>query len=106
MVIIVINMVSYKIRYCDSLISKAIGFMFSFNPEEVLVFRFKKEKRRSLHMFFVFFNINVIFLDKDKKMVEKTRLKPFSVYTSRKKVMYIIEMPEGCDKKVLKDIRL
>ncbi len=93
-----------KIKYCDSLLSKAFGFMFSFKPNKILVFRFDREKIRSLHMFFVFCNLDVLFLDKNKRVVEIARLKPFTIYTPKHKTKYIIEMPEGFIKK--KKIRL
>ena len=89
-----------KVEYCDSMISKAFGFMFSFNPDKILVFRFDKEKIQRLHMFFVFCNLDVFFLDKNKRVVERTRLKPFSLYTSRKKAKYIIEVPKRYHNKI------
>lgn len=78
--------------------------MFSFKPKKILVFRFDKEKVRSLHMFFVFCNLDVIFLDNNKKIVETAKLRPFSIYTPKYKSKYIIEMPEGYGKNLLKKI--
>ena len=81
----------YKI--CKSAWSKARGLMFS--RKKNLVFVFNKEKRISLHMLFVFFSIDVLFLDKNKRIVEiKKNFRPFSFYTSKEKAKYVIELVE------------
>ena len=54
--------------------------------------------RSSLHMFFVFFPIDVLFLDKDKKIIEiKRNFKPFSFYKSKEKAMYVVEITSAHD---------
>ena len=59
------------------------------------MFVFKKEKIIPLHMLFVFFPINVLFLNKNKKIVEiKNNFKPFTFYTPKNKAMYIVELTE------------
>jgi len=74
-------------------ISKAIGLMFSMNPKN-LIFIFKKEKIVPLHMFFVIFPIDVLFLDKNKKVVDmKENFRPFTFYTPKAKAKYVIELP-------------
>lgn len=79
-----------KIKTCKNIFSKARGLMFS--RKKNLLFVFKDERRRSLHMMFVFFPIDVYFLDKDKRVVEVKRLGPFEFYTSKKKAKYILEI--------------
>ncbi len=79
--------------------SKALGLMFAMNPKN-LVFYFKKEKIIPLHMFFVLFPIDVLFLDKNKKVVEiKENFRPFTCYTPRAKAKYVIELSKGAVKK-------
>lgn len=52
----------------------------------------------SIHMLFVFYPINVIFLDSNKKVVDiKKRLRPFTFYSPKKKAKYIIELPIETD---------
>ena len=76
-------------------ISKAIGLMFSMNPKN-LVFIFKKERIVPLHMFFVIFPIDVLFLDKNKRVVElKENFRPFTSHTPKAKSKYVIELPKG-----------
>ena len=78
---------------CTSTWSKARGLMFSRKKD--LMFVFKKEKIIPLHMFFVFFPIHVLFLNKNKKIVEiKNNFKPFTFYTPKNKAMYIVELTE------------
>ncbi len=79
-----------------SVFSKAIGLMFSKRIiDKGLVFVFDKQMKVDLHMFFVFFPIDVIFLDEDKKVVDlKKEFRPFTIYLSKEKAKYIIELPE------------
>jgi uncharacterized membrane protein (UPF0127 family) len=82
-------------KLCKSKFSKARGLMFRLNPK-ALVFVFEKEKIVALHMLFVFFPIDVLYLDKKKKVVEiKEKLMPFSFYTPKKKSSYVMELPAG-----------
>lgn len=84
---------------CESVSSKARGLMFrdkSYAEDHCLIFPFNEEKYQSLHMFFVFFPIDLIFLDGDFKVVEiKRRFSPFTVYNSERKSKYVIELPQG-----------
>ena len=51
-------------------------------------------------MVFVFYPIDVLFLDKNKIVVDKKEnFKPFAFYKSRKKAMYAAEMPNKTIKK-------
>ena len=79
---------------CSSVFSKAKGLMFSFPINDfAIVFPFKKEKKLSLHMFFVFFAIDVLFLNKKGIVVDlKEKFLPFALYTS-KKASTVIELP-------------
>ena len=86
---------SSKYRLCKSSLSKSLGLMFRAKPES-LVFVFKDEKIIPLHMFFVFFPIDVLYLNKKKQVVEiKKDFKPFTFHTPRKKALYVVELPAG-----------
>ncbi|MBN2458660.1 DUF192 domain-containing protein [Candidatus Woesearchaeota archaeon] len=86
-----------KAKPCTSIGSKALGMMFRLKrPKEALIFIFDNEKRADLHMLFVFFPIDVLFLDKDKKVVDiKKDFKPFTYYSPKAKAQYVIELPIG-----------
>jgi uncharacterized membrane protein (UPF0127 family) len=84
-----INLKDFKI--CKSTLSKAIGLMFS-KPRN-LVFAFGREEKISLHTFFVFFPIDIIFLDEKKRVIERAQMRPFTFYTSKEKARYVVEIP-------------
>ena len=84
---------------CSTIWSKFLGLMFLKIPK-VLIFKFSKEHKISLHMLFVFFPIDVLFLDKNKKTVDiKENFRPFTFYTSKEKALYAIELQKGTIKK-------
>lgn len=71
--------------------------MFRFRkPDFGLVFDFDKEQLTPLHMWFVFFPIDVLFLDKNNKVVDiKKNFKPFAYYSPKAKSKYVVELPVG-----------
>ena len=85
------------IRFCLTPLSQSHGLMFSgFINDKALIFDFQKSRRINLHMFFVFFPIDIIFLDSRKKVVElKTGFMPFTLYKSVKKARFLIECSAG-----------
>lgn len=89
--------VASKVRFCNSIFSKAIGLRFKFNfKDEAYIFSFKKSTIALMDMFFVFYPIDVVFLDKDKNIIEiKERFLPFAFYESKNKANYIIELENG-----------
>lgn len=91
--------ISKKEKHLQSNTEKAKGLMFSIKPK-TLIFHFEKPRKVSLHMLFVFFPIDLMFLDKNKKVIElKENFLPFSFYTSEKKCKYLIETNKGAIKK-------
>ena len=97
--------ISKNAKICKSIFLKTMGLMFSKKPKP-LIFIFKKEKIVPLHMFFVFYPIDVLFLNKNKIIVEKKEnFKPFTIYIPKKKAMYVIELPKNTIKKTRIEIR-
>lgn len=85
-------------KCCKSIFAKTIGLMFS--KLKPLIFIFEKEKIIPLHMLLVFYSIDALFLDKNKKIVEiKEDFRPFRFYTPKNKAMYVIELPNEIIKK-------
>ncbi|MBS3105537.1 DUF192 domain-containing protein [Candidatus Woesearchaeota archaeon] len=86
---------------CNDIFSKFIGLMLSKkNKKKALILKFAGERIISLHMLFVFYPIDVLFLDKNKIVVDKKEnFKPFRFYKSRKRAMYAVELPRGTIKK-------
>jgi len=85
---------SKNAKICENIFSKAFGLMFS--KKKSLIFIFNEEIINPLHMFFVFFPIDVLLLDKNKKVVDmKINFKPFSIYFPKNKAKYILELSNG-----------
>ncbi len=90
------KIIAENTRICGDIFSKFMGLMLSKKQEKALVFEFEKEKSISLHMFFVFYSIDVLFLNEGKIVVDKKEsFRPFTLYKSRKKAMYAVELPNG-----------
>ena len=88
------TVISNNAKICKNIFSKSLGLIFS--KSKSLIFVFKKEKIVPLHMFFVFFSIDVLFLDKNKIVVEKKEnFRPFSFYNPKNKSKFVIELPKG-----------
>ena len=90
-----------KTRVAKSLFSQFKGLMFERKKsfDYALVFVLPRESRiaASIHTFFVFFPIDVVFLDGKKKVAEIVHaLQPFTpLYAPKEKTAYFIELPEG-----------
>ena len=92
-----------KIEICKTWFSKFRGLMFS--KKRNLLFVFKKEKIIAIHMLFVFFPINVIYFDKNKKETARVKAYPFSILKPRK-AKYIFEAAEEVGPDFLKNIQI
>ena len=98
------TMLAENAKICENIFSRTLGLMFS-KKNKSLIFIFKKEKIIPLHMFFVFYPIDVLFLNKNKIVVEiKGNLKPFTLYNPKKKSKYILELPKNTIKKTKTEI--
>lgn len=84
---------------CRSGWSKFRGLMFS--RKHTLVFVFEKDRLVQLHMLFVFFPIDVLYLDNNQRVIEvKNDLRPFTFYSPKNKARYVVEIPERTGIKV------
>lgn len=76
---------------CRNIWQKARGLMF--RKQSDMIFIEKEEKYIPLHMFFVFYPIDVVYLNKKKEVVElKGGFPPFTVYFPKKKAQYVLEL--------------
>jgi uncharacterized membrane protein (UPF0127 family) len=97
---IALDTLADEIRFCKGL-GTARGLMFSPPRDLALVFLFRKTRRVSLHMFFVRFPIDVLYLDEIGTVLEiKRNFRPWSVYRPRCKCRSLIECPAGCTRDV------
>ena len=85
------RIISKKEKYCNNIFSQGLGLMFSRKKNLVMVF--KKPMKIRLHNFFVFYPIDVLVLDENKKVIEiKRNFKPFTFWNSEKKGKYLVEL--------------
>ncbi len=88
-----------QVRIADSQWKRFLGLMFEKKENHTygLVFDFGRLSRRSasVHMLFVFFPIDLVFLDESKRVVDiKRGFQPFSLnYTPKEKSRFLIELP-------------
>ncbi len=87
--------IASKAVFRKSHLSKALGLMFRFKvSDEAHIFFFEEERIIPLHMLFVFTPIDVLFLNKNRRVVEmKKRLAPFTFFKPSVKAMYVVEIP-------------
>ncbi len=88
-------------KILTTIFQKAIGLMFHKKIKDIgYIFVFEEPRKIDLHMFFVFFPIDVLFLSKEKKVIEtKENFRPFTFYYSNNKAYYVIELPNKKIKK-------
>ncbi|MGM5481196.1 MAG: DUF192 domain-containing protein [Nanobdellota archaeon] len=91
------EVLSSNVRLCNSLWKKATGLMFRWpDPDFAFIFHFRRNRFISVTMLFVFYPIDVLFLDQHGVVVEmKSRLKPFRHYHTLEKARTFIELPVG-----------
>lgn len=86
---------TFNVDVCSSFISHLIGFMFRFPKNDGLLFIFNKEKFITLHTFFVFRKLDIIYLNKNKKIIKILKnVFPFTFYIPPVKCKYILELKD------------
>jgi uncharacterized membrane protein (UPF0127 family) len=77
-------------------LSANVGLMFRsyLKKGESLTLELPK-KRIEIHTFFVFFPIDLFFLDEDFRVIEKASMKPWRIYLPKKNARYLLEANKG-----------
>lgn len=88
---------SLDVSVRDTVFGKFRGLMFSKKPKnDGLLFVFAEEAAVSLHMLFVFFPIDVVYVNKEKKIVDiKKNLRPFQPLILGPPSKYILELNDA-----------
>ncbi len=87
-----------EVKRCDSMFSRASGLMFRFplKAGHAYLFPFDPPQRPWIHMLFVFFPIDMIFLDENNKVVHLEEAKPFQLrIVPRADTIILLELPPG-----------
>ena len=87
-----------QLDFADSFVSRLMGLMFRKDPENGLILKLPSSRNRrgsAIHMFFMRFPLDIIFLDDDKKVVDMVSIRPWKTYTPRSPAKYVVELEEG-----------
>jgi uncharacterized membrane protein (UPF0127 family) len=89
-------------KWLNNVFSQSLGAMFRKKISRALIFPLKKEARASasIHMFFVFTPLTVLWVNSEKIVVDKGLAKPFRTYTPTDDAKYVIELPPSAFNKV------
>lgn len=89
--------IAKSVEFAKSPLKQMLGLMFRkcISPDYSMIFVLKKKSHVAIHMLFVFFPIDVIFLDDEKNVKGFFRLKPWSGFKAMNDIMYVIEMNAG-----------
>lgn len=84
-----------NVETADSLLSQTRGLMFrrSIPDDYALAFRFRRAKTRDVHMLFVLFPIDVVWVV-DGRVRRIERLQPWTGY-ARERSDLLVELPAG-----------
>ena len=87
------KLISARVKLCSTFFSRFRGLMLSkkLGKNECLIL----ENASDIHMLFVFQSIDVVWLDKNKKVIsKKENIKPFAfLIKPETKAYYVIELP-------------
>ena len=86
-----------RIKYCDTFLTQLRGFTLrqSLTREEGLVLVGRRDSRidSSIHMFFVSFDLSVIWINSDMQIVDKVLAKSWKpAYFSKQPAKYVLEI--------------
>ena len=90
------SVIATRSKIIDSVLGRSIGLMFSPPTAAAMVLKFPSDSPVKLHMFFVFFPIDVILVSKRSRVVELVEgFAPFTTYSARQKSTFVVEVPSG-----------
>jgi hypothetical protein len=87
-----------KVELADTFWRRFRGLMFrrNFRRGQALLFKLAKSGRYGIHMFFVRFPIDLLYLSQDFVVVDIRReLGPWRIHRPKVKASYIVELPAG-----------
>ena len=87
-------------KYCENILPRAKGLMFSkpLKQGSAIVLVSPKEGilETTIHMMFVFFPLDIVWLNKNKEVVDFCKgVKPFTFVAPKKAAKYVLELPCG-----------
>ena len=86
-----------QVVFAKNIFSQMLGLMFrkSISKEFAMIFMLKKPMTLGVHMLFMHFPIDTIFLDEEKKIIGIETLRPWVGHKRMEGVKYLIEINKG-----------
>ncbi|MBU4373188.1 MAG: DUF192 domain-containing protein [Candidatus Methanoperedenaceae archaeon] len=86
--------IAKNIEFANTKLHQMLGLMFrkSIPPDYSMIFILKKTSYVNVHMLFMRFPIDVIFLDEEKKIAGLARLNLWAGFKAMKNIKYVLEM--------------
>ncbi len=92
-----------KADYAENFLQKAAGLMFATPPKNkglLMDCGIESRAGSAIHMLFVSFPLDILWLDKNKKIVDMRKVHSFMPLAIPKKpAKYVLELPAGWGKK-------
>ena len=82
-------------KLCNNLFTRALGLLFTYKKSALLVSPIESKYQTSIHTFFMLNSIDVVWLDKNKNIIEVKTMKPFRHHTPKSKAKYVLEIPSN-----------
>lgn len=92
------KIIAKDLEKADSFWTRFRGLMFrrNFSEDKALLFTFPEERSFQIHTFFVFFSIDLVYLDENFEVIEIEKdVSPFRGYTPEKKANNLVEFRSG-----------
>jgi uncharacterized membrane protein (UPF0127 family) len=83
------KIIAKGVKYCRSFSSKVLGLMFTSSPGQGAFLPDVKD----IHMNFVRFELRVIWLDKNFKVVHQTIARKWRLYNGPEEAQHVLELP-------------
>ncbi len=92
-----VNNKKLEVMNCNNLFTMCLGLMFQKKKSALFKLAFETKFLASIHTFFMRYNLDIFWLDKEKKVVDARRnVKPYKLSVRpRVKAKYILEVPAG-----------
>jgi uncharacterized protein len=104
------KLISSKCRLFDTVFSNFRGLMFRrLGSKNSVLLKSKREGRltTAIHMFFVFYSLDIVWLDSRMNVVDVKRVRPFTPYVaSKKSAKYVLEIKDSSGLKLGDKLRL
>ncbi|WP_424357858.1 DUF192 domain-containing protein [Methanocella sp. MCL-LM] len=92
------TVIATRVEHAGTPVRQMIGLMFrrSIPQDYALIFDMRWEQYIGIHMLFVFFPIDLVYLDSNRQIVDLRHLRAWTgIATSKKPARYAIELPDG-----------